>query len=381
MTIVNNLGLGADVPTIASLGVTGFSFSSATMDAAGEQVHFVGELCLEGYAGSKTFSSAGGKIHWTTLNVTFANAGTTFRVGIQDALAAAGVAQGDGTFDVYDDLVGATDTIAATSNIVTTMSTGSVSLSHGQKIAIAFSMTSRGGTDSVAVRVPSPAANPSTYLFPCVTTNSSGSFARVSYLSNAIIEFDDGTIGWIRGGWAHTGSSATPPFALDTGTADEYGMVINLQYKALVDGITVVVTPSNSSADFELCLYSDPLGTPSLIEAITVNADHLGSSNGVGTLRAAFSATRTLNPGIYCVSIRPTTTNSVSMNYFDVAAASHLKANGHYGSYAVRRLDNSGAFGDYNGGTAETRRLPVALSVVGYDNGINNKPNYNLGVY
>lgn len=63
--------------------------TSNTIDASGEKFAFIGTLWLSGGATSKTFSSSGGKIRFMGgSSMTFSNAGTTLRVGIQDTTQA-----------------------------------------------------------------------------------------------------------------------------------------------------------------------------------------------------------------------------------------------------------------------------------------------------
>ncbi len=108
-------------------GLMGSGINNATMDGAGESQAFIGKVFLEAGTGSKTISSAGGKIRWRSGTVTFANAGTNFRIGIQD-VASTGLE--DGTFDVYADLVGGTDTITGSADQLTAMETGTKTISH-----------------------------------------------------------------------------------------------------------------------------------------------------------------------------------------------------------------------------------------------------------
>ena len=129
--------------------------SGITLDATGETCFMIGHLMLENpLGGSKTISSAGGgSIVWRTGAVTFANASTTFRVGLQDLSTSSAPAQGDGTFDVQAAFTGGGGGVTASSVQTSVMTTGTKTLSHGDKIAISFSMAARGGTDSVVVSI------------------------------------------------------------------------------------------------------------------------------------------------------------------------------------------------------------------------------------
>ena len=60
-------------------GMASSGTANTTLDAAGESRAYIGKVYLAGGTGSKTISSAGGKIWWRTAGTTFANAGTTIR--------------------------------------------------------------------------------------------------------------------------------------------------------------------------------------------------------------------------------------------------------------------------------------------------------------
>lgn len=126
-------------------------------DAANEGCQLTGQVWLPARSGSKTISSAGGKIHWTAgASVVFADGATNWRMGIQDLSTSGQPPRGDGVFDVQADLVPGVDTIATTTHYATAMESGSKTITHGDYVAIVFSMTARGGTDAVRVRSATP---------------------------------------------------------------------------------------------------------------------------------------------------------------------------------------------------------------------------------
>ena len=339
---------------------------SNVTDASGKSIQYIGYVYLEDGVGgsSKTISSAGGKIYWNTSSVVFANAGTTLRVGIQDVSTSTAPAQGDGTFDVYKDLVGGTDTIKGTAPQTTVMASGSKTLTHGQLIAIAFTMTSRGGTDSVNYRSWSPATTTGNTQMPTTMTNASGSFVRGAGVPDAVIEFDDGTLGWIMGSYTLTEQNSVV-YNLNTAGADEYGNLIIPRFSMRAAGLFGIANPASSSADFELCLYSDPLGSPTLIEAITIDATQLANSTSFGAFSIPFATPRILSVGTtYAITFRPTTTTNITSYYHGVGDARFWRLNTLGDDcYAINRINNSGAFSDYNGGTAKTRRMWISLIV------------------
>lgn len=344
-----------------------FGASTSTIDAAGEALHYTGQVFLAAGEGSKTISSAGGKIHYRSSTTTFANAGTTLRVGIQDVSTVDGPpARGDGSYDVYGELVGGTDTITAVTLFPVAMESGSKTLTHGDKISIVFELTARGGSDSVTVQYAGNSENIA--QFPVATSYLSAAWARVVGTLICCMEFDDGTFGWIYGTALFSTSPTSQSFNSGTATADEYGVIVRPPMPMLVDGFYAYMQPASASADWEFCLYADPFGTPSLIASVSCDATQVGSSGGNFPFYALLAQAIELKQNTdYAITVRPTTTGNVSVSYWDVTQAGMLDA---YqlgqGCYAVRRIDNSGAFSEWNGGTAKTRRMVVGLCAAGF---------------
>jgi len=325
------------------------------LNAAGEELHFVGQVYLEGgsSSASKTISSSGGKIWWYTgTTTTFADAGTTLRIGIQD-VSASSPSQGDATFDVYGDLVGGTDTINTSTAYGTAMGAGTKTIAHGDLVAVVFDMVSRGGADDVRVKTFDHPSNVGTNRRPSVVL-AAPTATRVNSTPCALIEFDDGTLGWLYGS-LYMNNASNLSFGVSTSVADEYGNLFQVPVKVNMAGVTLNTDTSAFTADYEILLYEDPLGTPSVLETITVDASQLVTTFLPGVDMHMLTGDRLLQPGVvYGVTIRPTTASTLTLYYNDVSVSSHWKSSGLSGDncYAIRRLDNTGAFSDYNSGTA-----------------------------
>jgi len=367
--------INGQLVTLPSYPSTGNNANNdATLDATGETEFFVGYCCLQDpNGGNKTISAAGsGKIVWLTDAITFANAGTTFDVGIQDVSTTATPSQGDGTFDVKASFTGGGGGITGSALQTSTMTTGTKTIAHGDLIAIGFAMTVKAGADSVTVT--QIIGNTGVHL-PCVVNNTSGSYGQVSSrLPNGYIVFDDGSLGWIFGSSCTVTSPTITTFNSGTATADEYGNLISVPHTFTAYGIVVAVTPTSNTCDFELILYSDPLGTPVAERTITVDASALGSAN-YGRVNALFSSPFNMKANTpYGVTVRPTTANNLSIYSIDTnsEAGGGVIAVPNARAYAIRRLDNTGAFSDYNGGTAKTRFMHVYVAGSHMEQGVNN---------
>ena len=385
MTVQNVTGMtGLCFPENDPSVMAGFipSANDTQLDAANEEVIFIGRVWLPGRTGTKTLSAAGGGSIWWmpgAATITFANAGTTMRIGVQDVNAAAGPpGRGDGTDDVYADLVGGTDTITALTFRDTAMTSGTKNITHGQLVAVSLRLTARAGADLVRVRNATGLSAASPNHLPTVTTNL-GAYASANGTPLLVFDFDDGTLGYFYGSWVtSTGAMATVRTYNTGSTPDERGNIIYLPGPINVDGLYAVVFASaGSGPDFELCLYSDPLGSPSLIEAVAVDESTIASAGGARLVRAPLAAVQSLSANTaYGITIRPTTANSISPYEFDVAATGHWSAHSMGDAcYQITRSDNAGAF---SGST--TSRIFCGVIGCGIGDGFSARARYQLGI-
>jgi hypothetical protein len=341
-----------------------------TLNAANEIVHFVGQIMIEGGpdAGSKTVSAAGGgKILWRTNTViAFSNASTNLRIGLQDLDVTSQPAHGDHTFDVYADLVGGTDSLVSNDDYETAMESGTKTLSHGDFVAVAFEFTSHGGSDYVSILSMGDVFHDDTTPgLPGVWLDD-GSPAVANGVPCCAIQFDDGTLGWISGG-AIMSFGITSSFAVNTSGADEYGNLITPEFDIIVSGVTFSALVQ---ADLEICLYSDPLGTPTLLEALSV--DESGTMINGSEWNLLFASEHTLRAGqSYGITMRPTTTTSSTLYGRSIetgSLSSYLKVQGMSDEtyHAIKRLDNSGAFSVAGyGGSDKNVRYCMIFNVCG----------------
>lgn len=252
---------------------TGILASAGTMDAQDEKVAFIGYTRLANNATNKTFSNSS-SILWNAGTTTFANAGTTLRVGLQDISTSAGPpVEPDGTFDVYDDLVGGTDTITSGSWITSTMSSGTKTISHGDLIAIVLHMTARGGSDSVIARSIVGTYGTHNNLTHAFTT----AWSVGSSQPLAILSTDDGTLGCIDGG--HIGIPTAYTAYTDSTNPDEYALAFQVPFNCTVDMLTAFINYVGATSDATITLYSDPFGTPTTMQSVNILGEQSASAN------------------------------------------------------------------------------------------------------
>ncbi len=275
-------------------------------DAAGESVAIIGHINLSsGFGTTKTLSAAGGgKIHWFHSSSTFANGTTVLRIGVND-VAVTGLE--DGTHDVYGELVGGVDTLTV-GMMATPMGTGSKDITDGDYCALVIEMTGRGGVDTVSVGASNTSPG---QVQPYGTTDTGAGPVRSIQAPYIGIEFDDGTFGWFdnfvpyrRTVSATFGSSSTP---------DEYALVFRLPFPAIASGLFALLGSLISSDDFELILYSDPLGTPVAERVLAQDMTFAGVgcvfSRRFSTADGEFTLEANTD---YAIALKPTTTNTLT---------------------------------------------------------------------
>lgn len=326
------------------------NYGALPINLAGYSLAAVGYLYLSSGPGtSKTISAAGsGKVHWLTgASITFANAGTTLRVGVQDVNTTTGIE--DTTFDVYGDFVGGTDTITADAVNTVTMESGTKTITHGDLVAVVLEMTSRAGADTVSV-----VRATSSMVQPYLTWDNGSGPQRISSAAMVSIQFDDGTIGYFGAGFFAL-DTETPTAYGSSSTPDEHALVFRLPFEASATGLFAKLASMASGDDFELILYSDPLGTPVAERTITQDMDIGG---GGLFYDRPFTTAYTLAANTdYAIALRPTTGNTLSYQRLtfgsgngNLRQATMLGTNWYYAA----RTNQTGAFG-----STDTTLLPL----------------------
>lgn len=338
---------GVNLDSLGQYSRLGNSITS-TMDAVGESVTYIGKCYLEGGSGSKTISSSGGKILWRTGSlITFANAATNFRIGIQD-VAATGLE--DGTFDVYADLTSSSG-IVGTTHYETAMTSGSKTITHGDIIAISFEMTARGGSDSVSQFGRAVQYSAATTLnFPYYTTDTGSGPTRTNTGAlGAVILFDDGSLGWIdQAYYIPFSATSTITYGLNS-SPDEYAAVFKLPYKCSISGGWFQLGDIASTDTFEVILYSSPDTSPVAQRTSTIDPNLTGSTTTTTRYSYLFSSSYTLSANTwYGISMRPTSANTLTLGYLDFGSTlgSKYKKGLPFGTNCKlsSRTNQSGAF-------------------------------------
>lgn len=370
MALTNLTGLGlfypALPPSLSLVGAGGaqvVSFAnSSALNAAARKLAFIGNIYLAAGSGSKTISSAGGSISLETgTAVTWATSGTTLQIGIQDVSSAAGPGiQPDGTFDVSGTRVQGTDSLAVSTWTTTSMGSGTKTITHGDAVAIVIEMTVRNGADSVTLSYPvgsDSARYPAGIFF-----TTSWPAANGSIIPNAIITFDDGTLGWIDCSYAGAAlSSAT--FYSDVTNPDEYGVIFQVPWDCRIDAIYAGFYNGAANATCTLQVYSDPTGSPGVVSGTQITISNR-NSNALNTARigtyllpAPVALTRNTS---YCVSVKATGSGNIGLDVITLGSATYRAA---YSGGTTRSLAtrNNGS-GAFNSVTSQFVMMGVRMS-------------------
>lgn len=299
------------------------SGSDTTVNAAGESVAVLGYLRLAGGGtGAKTLSAAGGgsMFYMTGTTVTFADAGTNVRIGVQDLSGFVN----DDTFDVYGDLVGGTDTIVQQVINEIAMGTGTKSMTPGNLYALVLEATSRGGSDSIQMRtMVNGLSIAQSQAIPWGANDTGSGPTAVSNSYLFAIRFDDGTLGWIDGTAPlinYRGAISTTNFS-SASNPDEFGMSFRVPFRCRMCGVVMHSSTFTTTDVFNAVLYSDPFGTPVSMTSETVIAASV-SANANGLMRIRFASPQTLEPNTDYVATMLAATGTVGFGYNDLGTTS-----------------------------------------------------------
>ena len=355
--------------------------ASGVLDATGEKIAFIGKLYINGKpAGTKTLST--GTIKFRAASVTFNNAGTTLDVGIQDVSTTAGpIAQPDGTFDVKATLTGGGGGLVNNINTVT-MNSGSKAMAHGDLFAIVFDMTAKAGVDTAVITTVAgsmlAAGNnqmPITNAFIAAAWQAVGSSANgAGRMPLALITFNDGTLGWFDTVIPYLNSTVAETFT-DATNPDERGLLFQVPWDCKTDAAWISISIAGATSDFQITLYSDPLGTPvALAGPVAILAENLGTNLSGGGNQPKFAmfqlgsdVTLTKNTD-YMLAVKATGAGSIVLGASGYESASHRVAeNNGTNTKKATRNNSTGAF------TAESPALTsynMGIRLISFDDGM-----------
>lgn len=339
--------------------------SSITSDAVNEAAIFIGRWRTSDGASHVLDTTGSSNMGWRTGGNTLTSASTTVKVG----LAAVDTSSGPTarpvnssnviTFDVSASFLGNSGSITSGAWQSHVPDTGSKTIANGDLAAFAVQMTARGSSDAVFTAY-MPSNN--NLLRPTVSEFNGGSFGNIVGLPNVFITFADGAFGWIEGCEIF---SALSTRTWNSGSATkEYGQLYQFPYPVKICGIYGTI--QLSSADCDVVLYSDPLGTPAAaVPALTMDQNTISSGFAGRWFEETFASPYSLPANTPIVAAYKPAGSNVVAPYKTLAAASHRIADGWGTSgYGVSRA--SGAFANVN---SSLEHYYIGLKVEAGDDG------------
>jgi hypothetical protein len=360
---------GLPLLLVGSAGRQGTSsvsgLSNTQLDATNEAAIMYGRVITEDGASHTINTTGSSALGWRTGTVTFANAGSTVKVGLAPLDTTTGVpARASNSsdviaFDVSASFTGGGGGITTTAWQESVPTSGTKTIANGDLLAFAVQMTTRGGaSDTVQV---SAAGSLQTEAFPGSTDFTGAAYASLGRLPNAVITFSDGTLGFFYGAYVASVGLNNQTWDNTSGTK-EYGNLIQLPVPATAFGISAFVTVTG---DADLILYSNPLGTPVAEKTVSVDKDTVAlASSGAVAVPFASSFSMAANTP-YAAIVKPTSATSITAPYITLNASAHQKAHSlGANAYAISR--NTGAFAVQN---ANKDRYAIGLLVGAFEAG------------
>lgn len=263
--------------------------------------------------------------------------------------------QNDGT------ILGATNNAAVTyPHTVTTgwKSTNfgeTVTVTRGQLIACVIDIPSFTAGDSVTItHYPSGTS----HLFPYGISAAGKTGATIPIVA---LHYTDGyafLTPFVSGFDTVVGTA----FNVATSGADEWGLAFQVPWPCTLDAIaaTLLVT---AGADFEVIVYDS---ADVALATLTSDGDVAGSNAAAGLFVLVLPTAVTLVANAtYRVTVRPTTTNAVSLYYATFQSAALMSTmEGGDNFYMTSRLNQAAPWTDYNAGTFRRPRMHLQLSAL-----------------
>ncbi|WP_338688335.1 hypothetical protein V5279_23640 [Bradyrhizobium sp. 26S5] len=338
------------------------SLTGNAISAANDSLIMIGYIFTEDGASHTIDTTGSSSFGWRCgPSLTFANAGTTVKVG----LAAVDTANGPPvravnvanaiTFDVAAVFTGGGGGITGSAWQTSVPTTGTKTVANGDFLAFAIQMTAKGGSDSLQVQCASQGGIVG--VMPTVTTGSS--YSNTTQLPNAVITFSDGVRGYFYGGYV--ASSSTTQTWSSADTTKEYGNLIQLPVPAKAYG---VVFNAALFGNTDAILYSDPLGTPSAQKTVSIDLNTIGVASA-GPIVVLFPSPYSMSANTpYAAILKPTTSTSIQADFKTYASSAHQSSESGSNGYAINR--NTGAFAAQN---SSKDRFGIGLLVGAFDSG------------
>lgn len=328
---------------------------SLLIDATGEKVAIIGRVWNKDHT-TKNITKVGFR-----FGVVTKAGGSALTVSLQDVnLAAGGPYQPDETQDQTVAIANADAGFVSNSWYQTNALSAVRSVAFGEHLAVVVEYDGAGRLAADAVNLTGLQVAASNRFLTSGMALKTAGWAVSTAQSNVILEFDDGTFGTLSESLPY---STFAVLAYNSGSAaDEVALEFTVPFSCKVDGAYVIMATAFAASDFDVVLYD---GTTVLA---TASSDgNTAEATGTNRVHVVTFAEQTLVPGtVYRLSLKPTTTNGVSLHYFEVAAANHMQALPGGTSWVYTTRVDAGAWA----APTTTRRPWAGLRISALDNGV-----------
>lgn len=285
--------------------------STGTIDATGEKIALwgpvkkTGNIRNVGFRFASVTKAGGSALTLSLQDLDAANGPTARPDGTQDQTVA--IANGDASF--------ASNTFHLSGNL-----SADRAVTRGDMLAVVLEFDGSGRLGADTVSLSRGGSSPNSLI--CGNSQyASSAWSAIGGRPLCVFKYDDGTYAGFEEGMV---ASAATSVAFHSGSAaDEYALEFSAPFAGKIDGGWALLSVNSGTTDFDFVLYS---GTTALAtKSFEGNATYAVGDNRV--VHFAFSSPVEVSANTtYRIALKPTTTNSVNLFYFDVPSADYFDA-------------------------------------------------------
>lgn len=331
---------------------------TAAIDATGEKYSWTGSVYYHGSAATKDIEGVGFLFGTVTKG-----GGSAMTVSLQTAATAAGPPfQPDETQDQTVAIANADAGFVTGAWYNTGNLSANRTVSKGEVISVVIEYDGSGRLSTDTVSLSNYTANEGRFggLAGGLAHKTGGTWALHAGVMNILLRFSDGTYGTLDGG-APTSVLATA-VSFDSGSAaDEHALHFQVPVECKCDGAWVLMLFAASTSNCDIVLYE---GTTPRATA-SIDANTIAGTAITRLVRVSFAEVTIAANTDYYLSVKPTTTDNVSIYYFDVSAASHLQAHAGGEAFNYSTRVNGGSWA----AATATRRMYAGVRLSSFHDG------------
>lgn len=329
--------------------------NSSVISFAGDFFAWVGRVWFKERSGTKNVQTVG--FHFGGI---VKSGGSGLTVSLQDVNPNAGPPmQPDGVKDQTFAIANSNASFAANAWLQTGNFNATRTVAYGDLLAVVIEFDGAGKLGSDSFGIVGISESGAARLQGQGVTLVGSTYTAFSAVQDIVLGFDDGTFGTLQGGYPAT-ALGNHLFNSGTAVANEYAMGLSFPFPVKLSGMAIYIQVS-AGADCSVVLYS---GT-TVLQAVAIDSNAISQAATPRILYVPFQEVALAANTLYYLSVLPTTANSVTTYYADVAAAAHLQAHGGGMAFCEYRRLNGGAWS----APVTTRAPYMSLELSAFDDG------------